>query len=140
MLRILEGLVGKAVSAAREHCIGQAPASGKVEVGEERLTRADHRILGLERFLDLHDQPCFAVDVFGGGGDLCTLVCVLGIGDPRAKPRSHLDQDLMPVVDKTADACRHHADPSFLYRDLFGNADNHELLLLLTPAASWGGH
>ena len=96
-----------------------------MQVGEERLTRAQHRDLDRLRLLDLDDHVGPVEDRLGVRRDARALAGVLVVGDRRALTRALLDQHLMAVLDQFADSRRRQCDAVLIGLDLSGDADSH---------------
>src|SRR6185312_15047022 len=86
---------------------------------------AQQRVLGRDRFLDLHDHVVVAPDLLLGRNDLGARLDVRLVGDRGALTGSLLDAHVVAPSNEGRDAGRGHADAEFLSLDLFGYADSH---------------
>ena len=98
---------------------------GQVQVGEERVARAQPRDLVGLGLLDLDDQLGLAEGGLGVGHDGCALGEVLGVGDARALAGAGLHEDAVAALDELACAGGCQRDPVLIRLRLSRDTDLH---------------
>ena len=95
----------------------------QVQIGEQHLIGAQHRSFARLRFLHFNHQLGLRKNLrrrvrnIGPGG------FILGIGDSNAHSRVVLNNDLMAMVHRLANAGWRQSDTIFMVFDFFRNAD-----------------
>ena len=123
-VRPLHRLVGEGDHVRPAEDLGQRRRGGEVEVGEEDLARAEPRVFGVHRLLDLQDELRLAPDLLDAGQPGSDRAVVL-VADPAAGPGSPLQQDPVAGLGEGADARRRQRDALLARLDLAGDTDDH---------------
>ena len=122
--RVRDGLVGDGGRPGSEQSGGQLRVGREVEVGEQRLVRAQARDLDRLGFLDLDHQVGVGEHRVGVGDDRGALCDVVGVGDRRSGSGAGLHVHGVAARRELASSRRGEPDAVLIDFDLCGNADD----------------
>jgi hypothetical protein len=109
-----------------------------VQVGEERLTRAQPGVLGGDGLLDLEQQLGLGPDLVGRGDDARTDARVGIVADARTDAGALLDQHLVPPSGQLVDAGQGDGDAVLVVLDFRGDSDEHADILVTSASDGYG--
>jgi len=109
----------------------------EVQIGEQRLPRAQQAVFALQRFLHLDDDVRPVEYLPRGGQHFRARVRVFLVRDAAALSRAAADEHGMPRAHKRVRTLGREGNAVFVVFDLFGNANNHITPLFCNISVAW---
>ena len=120
------GFVGQTYSVAFDHGMGQWLITGKVEVSEEQLVGFDKSVFAINRFFNLDNHFCNAVNLFDGGQHFSACIHILNVIKTAAYSGSGLHINGVAVFGQFTCTCGGQRHAVFIVFDLFWYSDYHK--------------
>ena len=132
----LHRFISNTHSSALDHCLGECPFAGEMEIGEYHLPLTNKRILGRYGFLHLHNHICLGIDIRDIRQDFSTYCLIICILKTAILACGMLHVDFMTMLTEFVYACRSHANTVLIVLNFLWNTDFHSCFPFVIKVSS----